>query len=150
MLPPSILGFLKGRSAYAAAYENQLWLESKGLGRSPKAGVTLDLVKCYNLVFRPKLSLTSWHATIRLGWSFTQQGTLLTGDFIQLDFCTCSTLEIKKNMEYESLDLPSRFVLHTAVFPLGVPTCWPNFISAGFSQSLSLLCNQPDSSTIAS
>lgn len=51
-LPPQISGFLKGRSAFQAAYDTQVWLEQQASLAKSRGGVTLDLVKCYNLIRR--------------------------------------------------------------------------------------------------
>eukprot|EP00435_Cladocopium_sp_Y103_P033463 s2507_g8.t1 len=51
-LPPPITGFLKNRSAYRAAYDMQHWLEVQAHQGNPRGGVTLDLIKCYNLIRR--------------------------------------------------------------------------------------------------
>ena len=51
-LPPPISGFLKGRSAFQSAYDTQCWLEHTAKAGLDKSGVTLDLMKCYNLIRR--------------------------------------------------------------------------------------------------
>ena len=51
-VPAEITGFLKGRSAFQAAYDTQVWLEKIALTNQEKSGVTLDLIKCYNLIRR--------------------------------------------------------------------------------------------------
>lgn len=51
-LPPQVTGFLKGRSAFSAAYANQFWIEHATYRNQHHSGVTLDLVKCCNLVRR--------------------------------------------------------------------------------------------------
>ena len=50
--PAEITGFLKGRSAFQAAYDTQVWLEKMSHNQTDKSGVTLDLIKCYNLIRR--------------------------------------------------------------------------------------------------
>ena len=51
-LPKQISGFLKGRSAFQAAYNFQVWLEQTATLHQQRSGVTLDLIKCYNLIHR--------------------------------------------------------------------------------------------------
>ncbi len=51
-LPAQISGFLKGRSAFQSAYDTQVWLELTAKVGLDKSGVTLDLMKCYNLIWR--------------------------------------------------------------------------------------------------
>ena len=51
-LPKQISGFLKGRSAFHAAYNFQVWLEQTATQNLQRSGVTLDLIKCYNLIHR--------------------------------------------------------------------------------------------------
>lgn len=51
-LPSSITGFLKHRSAHQAAYQYQAWIEMQSFQKKASGGVTLDLIKCYNLVKR--------------------------------------------------------------------------------------------------
>ena len=52
-----ITGLLPGRGAYLAAYHTQWFFEQAHFQQEPCAGVTLDLVKCLNVVF-PHLSKT--------------------------------------------------------------------------------------------
>ncbi|CAL1159213.1 unnamed protein product [Cladocopium goreaui] len=47
-----VTGFLKGRGAYEAAYDTQQWLEQLAHQKTSRAGATLDLVKCFNLIRR--------------------------------------------------------------------------------------------------
>lgn len=51
-VPPQVTGFLKGRGAFEAAYDTQQWLEQKAKDHSSRAGATLDLIKCFNLIRR--------------------------------------------------------------------------------------------------
>ena len=51
-IPPQVTGFLKGRGAYEAAYDTQQWLEQLAHQKTSRAGATLYLVKCFNLIRR--------------------------------------------------------------------------------------------------
>ena len=53
-MTPDITGLLPGRGAFLAAYHTQWFFEQAHFQQESCAGVTLDLVKCFNAINRPR------------------------------------------------------------------------------------------------
>ena len=77
-MPPSLPGLLVGRGPLDAAMRQQFWLERAHHLQQHFAGLSLDLVKCFNTIHRGRveqlLARLQIPEPIRKRWALSQQG----------------------------------------------------------------------------